>query len=143
MNSLQPKRDPLRKVRFLRIVFLAYALVLPFIILILPQSEIPVSTGPYLFSWLLILLMPVDILLIYVFYRLFGRRTGLDDLVGPAVLMYTPALAPSIYAMIIGFIDSALRYTGILLGLMFSVVGFWIASILLSNLCETIQSSNQ
>ena len=143
MNSLQPKRDPLKNVRFLRIVFLALAIVLPFIFLIIPQNEIPVGTGPYLFSWLLILLMPIVILLIYVFYRFFSKWNRLDDLTGPAYLMYMLGTVPSIYAMIIGFLGSALRYVAIPLGLMFSLVGFWLASMFLSNLWEAIQSSDQ
>ena len=145
MESTKPgSESSLRNARRIGFVYLASAIVLPFIILLLPESELPVSTGPSeVFSWLLILLMPIVILLIYVFYRFFRKRSELDNIMSPAVLMYLFATIPSIYATIIGFIGSALRYVAIPLGLMFSLVGFWLASMLVSNLWEAIQSSDQ
>jgi hypothetical protein len=143
LNSLQPDRGPsLRKVRLTGIVFFAYVIVLPFITLLLPESEVPVNTGSFVLSWLLMFLMPIEILLVYVVYRLFSRRARMHNLMGPAVLMYMLATTPSIYAFIIGFIDSALRHVAILLGLLFSFCGFWLASMLLPRLWETIQSSD-
>ena len=134
----------LRKARLLGIVYLAFTIVLPFIILLIPESELPVSTGPIeVLSWLMMLLMPIVILLIYVFYRFFGKRSELDNIMGPAALMYVLALVPSIYAFIIGFIGSDLRFIAIPLGLTFSLVGFWLAWMFLSNLWDAITSSNQ
>ncbi|TET05974.1 MAG: hypothetical protein E3J86_15390 [Candidatus Thorarchaeota archaeon] len=145
MDSAKPdSMSSLRKARLLGIVFLAYSTVLPFFILIIPESELPVSTGPIeMFSWLMMLLMPIVILLIYVFYRFFGKRSELDNIMGPAALMYVLALVPSIYAFIIGFIGSDLRFIAIPLGLTFSLVGFWLAWMFLSNLWDAITSSNQ
>ncbi|MBY8998699.1 MAG: hypothetical protein KGD60_13295 [Candidatus Thorarchaeota archaeon] len=133
----------LRKAKLMGIVYLAFAIVLPFIILLIPESELPVSTGPIeVFSWLMILLMPIEILLIYVSYRFFRKRSELDNIVGPAVLMYVLALAPSVYAFIIGFIGSSLSLIAIPLGLTFSLVGFWLAWMFVSNLWDTTTSSN-
>ena len=133
----------IRKAKLLGIVFLAYSIVLPFIILLIPESELPVGTGPSVVSWLMILLMPIEILLIYVFYRHFGKKSKLGNIMGPAVLMYTLATIPSVYAFVIGFTDPALRLIAIPLGLTFSLVGFWLASMFVSNLWDTITSSNQ
>ncbi|MHA1961997.1 MAG: hypothetical protein ACW99U_17460 [Candidatus Thorarchaeota archaeon] len=132
----------LRKVRLTGIVFFAYVIVLPLITLLIPESEVPVNAGPLWFPWLLVFLMPLEILLVYLIYRSFSKRIGTYNLMGPAILMYTLAIAPSIYSFLIGFLDSALRHIGILLGLLFSLLGFWLASMLLSRLDETIQMSN-
>ena len=130
----------IRKAKLLGIVFLAYSIVLPFIILLIPESELPVGTGPSVVSWLMILLMPIEILLIYVFYhvfyRHFGKKSKLGNIMGPAVLMYTLATIPSVYAFVIGFTDPALRLIAIPLGLTFSLVGFWLAWMFVSNLWE-------
>ena len=144
MDSVKPDSESsLRKAKLMGIVYLAFAIVLPFIILLIPESELPVSTGPIeVFSWLMILLMPIEILLIYVSYRFFRKRSELDNIVGPAVLMYVLALAPSVYAFIIGFIGSSLSLIAIPLGLTFSLVGFWLAWMFVSNLWDTTTSSN-
>ncbi|OLS25759.1 MAG: hypothetical protein ThorAB25_22050 [Candidatus Thorarchaeota archaeon AB_25] len=143
MESVKPVNEaPLRKARLLGIVYLVFAIVLPFIILLIPESELPVSTGPIeVFSWLMILLMPIEILLIYVSYRFFRKRSELGNIMGPAALMYVLSLAPSIYAFIIGFIGSALRLIAIPMGLTVSLVGFWLIWMFLSNLWENIQVS--
>ena len=142
MNSIQSERDPLKSAKLSGIVFLAGSIVLPLMALIVPESEIPANTGPW-FSWLLIIMMPICILLIYVSYRFLSKRIRQDNLMGPACLMYVFGLTPSIYGTIIGFMDSALRHTGILLGLIFSLVGFVFAFMLLPNLWDNIQGFNQ
>ncbi|MHA2150337.1 MAG: hypothetical protein ACXAAN_16995 [Candidatus Thorarchaeota archaeon] len=138
MESVKPSGESIiRKARLLGIVYLVCAIVIPFVILLIPESELPVSTGPSeVFSWLLILLMPIEILLIFVFYRHFRKKPELDSIMGPAALMYVLAVAPSVYAFIIGFIGSVLRLIAIPLGLMFSLVGFWLSWMFLSNLWE-------
>ena len=138
MESVKPSGESLiRKARLLGIVYLVCAIVIPFVILIIPESELPVSTGPSeVFSWLLILLMPIEILLIFVLYRHFKKKPELDNIMGPAALMYVLAIAPSIYAFIIGFIGSALRLIAIPLGLTFSLGAFWLSWMFLSNLWD-------
>ena len=144
MDSVKPdSKSSLRRARLLGIVFLAYSIVLPFIVLLIPESELPVSTGPIeVFSWLMIFLMPLEILLIYVFYRFFRKRSELGNIMGPAALMYMFATIPSIYAFVIGFIGSTLRLIAIPMGLTFSLVGFWFTWMLLPNLWENIHVSD-
>ncbi len=134
---------PLKKSRRMGIVFLAYAIVFPFITLIMPENEAPVGTASIMLSWLMMFLMPVEILLIYILYRFFGNRFGLRNFQGLAALMYTLSLAPSIYAFAIGFTDSNLRSVAILLGLIFSLTGFWLALRLLSNHWDAIMANSQ
>jgi hypothetical protein len=121
----------LRKARRIGIIFLAYVMVLPLITLILPESTVPVDNGATILSWLLIFLMPIEILLIYGFYHYFGKRFGLANFQALAVLMYVLATAPSIYAFVIGFINSPLRLIATLVGLIFSLTGFWLVLMLL------------
>ena len=145
MESAKSDNTPtLRKARLPGIVFLAYSMVMPFIIFLIPASELPVSTGPSeVFSWMLMLLMPIIILLIYISYRYFRKKPELDNIYGPANLMYMFAMIPSIYAFIIGFIGSNLRFIAIPFGLGVSIVGFWLAWMFVSSLWETITFSNQ
>ena len=135
---MEPDNKPsLRKVRLLGIMFLIYAIVLPFVIFLIPESEHPVSTGPIeAFSWLMIFLMPVEILLIYVSYRHIGKKSESGNIMGPAILMYMFAMIPSIYAFVIGFIGSNIRFIAIPLGFGASLVGFWLTWMFLSNLWE-------
>lgn len=139
MYSMKPDSKPsLRNARLLGFVFLAFSLVLPFVILLIPESEIPVSTGPIeAFSWLMIVLMPIMILFLYLSYRYFGKKPELG-IMAPAKLLYMFAIIPSIYAFIIGFIGSTLGHIAIPLGLSISLVGFGLAWMFLSNLWENI-----
>ena len=138
MESVKPdNKSTLRKARLQGIVFLACSIVMPFIIFLIPEAQLPVSTGPIeLFSWMLMLLMPIVILLIYISYRFFRKRSDLDNIFGPAVLMYMFAMVPSIYAFIIWFLGSNLRFIAIPFGLVASIVGFWLAWMFVSNLWE-------
>lgn len=144
MDSAKPdSKSSLSKARLLGIVYLVSAIVIPFVVLLIPESELPASTGPFeVFSWLMILLMPIEILLIYVSYRFFRKRSDLGNIIGPAALMYVLAIAPSIYAFIIGFNGSTLRLIAIPLGLTFSLVGFLLAFRFVSTLWDTISSYN-
>ena len=143
MNSMQSERDPLRSVKLLGIVFLAFSMVLPLIVLLIPESEIPVSTGPLVLSWLMILLMPIEILLIYVVHHFLSKRPRQGNFKASAYIMYMIGTIPSIYGTIIAFTDSTLRHTAILLGLMFSLVGLGFAFRLSLNLWDNIQAFNQ
>ena len=133
----------LRKARLFGIIFLIYTLVLPFIVLLIPEDEFPVSTGPIeAFSWLMLFLMPIELVLLYISYRHFKKKPELPNIMGPAMLMYIFAVAPSIYAFVIGFIGSNLRGIAIPLGLAFSLIGFWLVWIFLPNLQENINRSD-
>jgi hypothetical protein len=145
MSSINSYDDSqLRNARLLGIIFLAYAIVMLFIVVLIPESELPVSTGPIeALSWLMVLLMPIEILLIHLSYRHFGKKSELANIMGPSVLMYTFASVPSVYGFVIGFVGSNLRPIAIPLGLVFTFIGFWLALMYSSNLWEKIKTSNQ
>lgn len=141
---MKPGSKPtLRTARLFGIIFLAYSTVMPFIILLIPESDLPIGTGSTdVISWLMILLMPIELLLLYATYRHFGRKSELDNIMGPAILIYMFAMIPSIYAFIIGFIGSTLRSFAIPLGLTISLIGFGLAWMFISNLWENITASD-
>jgi hypothetical protein len=137
------KTPSLRTVRLMGIIFLAYAIVMPFLIFLIPESALPTGTGSIdITAWLLILLMPIDILLLYASYRYFGKRIRSNNIMGPAILMYMFAVIPSIYSFVIGFLGSSLRSSAIPLGLSFSLVGFGLAWMFISKLWETVTASD-
>jgi len=144
VDFMEPDSKPsLRKARLLGIIFLIYTIVLPFIVLLIPEDELPVSTGPIeAFSWLMLFLMPIELLLLYISYRHFRKKPELPNIMGPAMLMYMFAVIPSIYAFVIGFIGSNLRGIAIPLGLALSLIGFWLIWIFLPNLQENINRSD-
>ncbi|MFW9835710.1 MAG: hypothetical protein ACFFEK_17030 [Candidatus Thorarchaeota archaeon] len=145
MSSIKSDDDSqLRRARFLGIIFLAYAIVLIFIVLLIPEVELPASTGPIeVLSWLMVFLMPIEIVLIHLSYNHLGKKPELTNIMGPSVLMYTFASVPSVYAFVIGFVGSNLRPIAIPLGLVFTFIGFWLALMYSSNLWEKIKTSNQ
>ena len=144
MESVKPSgKSSLRKARLFGVIFLIYSIVIPFVILMIPESELPASTGPIeAFSWLMILLMPIELLLLYIFYRYFRSKSDLDNIMAPAILMYMFAVIPSIYAFVIGFIGSTLRSFAIPLGFTVSLVGFGLAWMFVSKLWEKSHSSD-
>ena len=127
----------------LAVLFFVYAIILPFVSLILPESEYPVTQSVTIFSWVFILLMPMELLALYVIYLVFRNRSISFDIMGPAVLMFIVATVPSIYAVVIGLINSPLRYLATSLGLIFSLVGLWLSLRFLSALKESVMTTNQ
>ncbi|NHI90013.1 MAG: hypothetical protein EAX87_10860 [Candidatus Thorarchaeota archaeon] len=123
-------------------LFVVYAITLSFVSLILPGSEYPPSAGTTMISRVLVLMMPIELLIVYVTYLAFRRRSVSFDIIGPAVLMFLIATAPSIYAVVIGLIDSPLRYIAASLGLIFSLVGLLLSLRLLSALKESVATAN-
>ena len=115
---------------------------MPFIILLIPESDLPVGSGSSdVISWLMIFLMPVELLLLYFSYRHYSKKSEFDNIMGPAILMYMFAMIPSIYAFVIGFIGSSLRSIAIPLGLTISLVGFGLAWMFISNLWDHFTTS--
>ncbi len=139
MNSGgQSSESSFRNTRWLAIVISIYAIALPIVSIILPESGDPIPAGASLISWGLILMMPLEILLIYFIYWSFQRRSESYNIMGPAVLMYTLATAPSIYAFVIGMINPPFRYLAAPVGLLFSLVGLWLSLRFVSSLSEKI-----
>ncbi len=136
MDSVEPDVDTLlRKARRLGMIFVCYAIVLPIVAMLMPESGIP--SGPSPISLAMIYLMPMEILLIFAFYLYFHNKTTSRNFIGIAVLMYTLGIAPSIYGFVIGFIDLAFRPIGPMLGLLFSIAGLGISFILSPRLLES------
>ena len=143
MNSEQYDEGLPRNVKLLGLMYLLYAIVIPVIVFI-GEPDIPASSEPFFLYWLMLFLMPLEILLIYLFYRVYSKRSKkIKNLIGPAILMYTLGIVPSIYGWVIGLTDNALRNIAILLGLTFSIAGFGLAFYLLPKLNETIKATNQ
>ena len=127
-----------RNAKRLVVLFVVYAITLPFVSLILPGSEHPPSAGTIMISWAMVLMMPLEILLVYVIYLAFRRRSISFDIMGPAVLMFVMATVPSIYTVVIGLINSPLRYLATSLGLIFSLLGLWLSLRFASALKEQV-----
>lgn len=125
----------LRKARRLGMIFVCYAIALPIIAMLMPESGTP--SGPSTISLIMICLMPLEILLIYALYLYSRNKTKPLNFIGIAVLMYTLGTAPSIYGFVIGFSDIAFRPIGPMLGLLFSIAGLGISFILSPRLLES------
>lgn len=78
----------------------------------------------------------MDLLLVYVIYWIFKRRTESYNILGPAVLMFTVASTPSVYALVSGLVNSTLRYLAAPLGLILSLMGLWFSLRFVSTLSE-------
>jgi hypothetical protein len=60
MDSLVPDNElALRKARLLGLVFLIFAMALPFVVLILPATEVPADSSAPIIAWAMLLIMPV------------------------------------------------------------------------------------
>ena len=88
-------------------------------------------------SWIMIFMMPIEILLILVLYRVFRKSPNTQSFMGRVVLLYVVGVAPGIYGFVIGFGNPVLRPLGRILGLSFSLLGLGIALVLRSNLIGT------
>jgi hypothetical protein len=144
MDSVIPDSESyLRKTRLLGVVFIIYSVVLPLVTLVLPAPEVSAGPGVSLITWVMLLMMPIEILLLYLVYRYLAKKSAPVNIMGTAALMYIFAVAPSVYAFVIGFIDSSFRYLAIPLGLVFSLTGFWLALVFLQTLSDKVVSSNQ
>lgn len=124
-------------------VFFIYAIALPFVSFILPESEYPLTEGIVIFSWIVILLMPMDLLLVYLIYWISRKRTRPFNVIGPAVLMFAVATTPSVYAVVSGIVNSTFRYFTAPLGLVFSFVGLLLSLRFVSALGEMVANPNQ
>ena len=135
MDSVEPDSDSsLRSARNLGYLFFIYAIALPFVSIILPESGNYITSGGTIISWVLILMMPMEILLVYLIYWTFRRTSGSFNIMSLAIPMYLVATTPSIYVLIIGMINPPFRYIAAPVGLLFSLVSLWLAIRFLPNL---------
>lgn len=138
MDSTMSESEISRKVRYVEVFFLLYLPIIFLFILSIPEADIIHTTSPTLFSLVLISLMPLEMFLIYVFRRMLLQNAEGRNIIGVAALMYMLAIAPAIYAFLISVLDSFMRYAGVTLGLVSSLVGFIYVRMWLS---EHIQDS--
>ena len=143
MSSMQSELSIPRNVKVWALVSFIYIMVFVIFALIIPDSDLPVNTEPIFLSWVLIILMPVEIFLIYSSYRFFIKRTDQHNLMGPAILMYIFSITPALYGFLIRILDSTLRTLAVPLGLTFSLVGYGLTTMLLPSLNESIHQSKQ
>ena len=142
MSTMQRESNVFGTVRLLAIVFLAYAIFIPLIGIIMSSPSVPSSEGLFLFSLVLMIMMPIDLFLVYIFYQLLGKRTTATNIPGIAAILFVLGSSPSIYGFIVAFTNSALKTTGALTGLSFGLVGMFIAWVLVNRLWESIGSES-
>ena len=140
MNTIQPKNNGFRSVRILVIPFLACAIILPLLAIIGPLPDSPPPSGQSIISLIMIILMPLELALVYIFYRLLGKKTNAQNIPGIAALLFMTGTIPSIYGFIIGFTDPFLRMPGVLLGLIFGLSGLFLAWTLINRIWDSINS---
>ena len=143
MSSLQSELSIPRNVKLWALLAFIYIMVFSIFALIIPESDLPVNTEPIFLSWVIIILMPVEILLIYGTYRFFRKKRNVTSLMGPASIMYIFSFTPALYGFLIRVLDATLRAYAIPLGLTFSLVGYGLTTILLPSLNESIHQSKE
>ena len=121
-----------RIVKIMGVIFLAYTFIIPLVLLILPASESSQTTMPTLLSQIFLFMMPFELLLVYVFYRVLSKKIEAKNITGTAILLYIVGVNPSILSLLIGFTDSFSENFGILMGLIFSLSGLLLSWVLIS-----------
>ncbi|MFW9848764.1 MAG: hypothetical protein ACFFF4_06470 [Candidatus Thorarchaeota archaeon] len=134
------KAHGFRSVRILAIITLADAIILPLIAIVLPLPDSPPPTGQSIISLIMMILMPLELILVYIFYQLLGKKTNTKNLPGIAALLFMTGTIPSIYGFIIGFTDPLLRIAGVLIGLLFGLSGWFLAWILINRIWNSFNS---
>ena len=130
-NLLTDSDTLLRKSRLFGIICFLFPVVCQVLLFIAQVPPEYPDLTTMTFSWLLILLMPVDLALTFVMQRFLERRMKPESFPGLTTLLYTIGITPTIYGLIIAFINSAMGAFGNLLGLVFSytiIACIWILS---------------
>lgn len=110
--------EQIKKSRLFGVVFLIYSIVFPIVISLIPMNT-PTSEISSI-EWLLLIMMPIDFIIVWILYTRFKQSTKMP-LLGKTILLYTIGVAPSIYGTILVFLNSNLKYFGIILGLVVSL----------------------
>ena len=131
-----------RIVKILGVIFLAYTIIIPLVLLILPASELAQTTMPTLNSQVFLFMMPFELLLVYVFYRVLSKKIEAKNITGTAMILYIVSVNPSFLSLLIGFTDSFSENFGILMGLIFSLSGLLLSWVLISRHFEVDESPN-
>ena len=139
MSGMEGETSNFVMVRFFGIMYLAFAIMLPLISFMIPSPDDPTVVGPSPLSLVMMVLMPIELLLVYAFYRVLGKRTTPQNITGIAILMFMTGIIPSVYAFLIGFTDPVLRIPGVLMGLSFGLAGVFLGWVLANRIWESIR----
>jgi len=104
----------------------------------MPSPDLPPTEGPSPLSLIMMVLMPMELLLVYILSRLLGKRTTPKNITGNAALLFATGIGPSIYGFVIAFSDPVLRIPGALMGLSFGLAGLFLAWMLINRIWDAI-----
>ncbi len=140
MNSMYGEKELPGSVKILTLIYLVYAVFMLFFGLAFPASDIPLTAASLMLSLVLFCLMPFELLLEYVMYRLLEKRTKPENILGIGALLLTLGMFPAIYGFLIGIVASFLQFPGSIAGLVFSLSGLFLAWTLIN---KTWESANR
>jgi hypothetical protein len=123
--------EQLRKSRLYGIICLIYSIAFPILVSLIPINT-PSPEVSWL-EWLLLIMMPIDLIIVLILYTSFKQTTKIP-LLGKTILLYTMGVAPSIYGTILLFLNSILKYIGVIFGLVFSLMSIGLILILSPNM---------
>ncbi|MFW9953726.1 MAG: hypothetical protein ACFFD3_04155 [Candidatus Thorarchaeota archaeon] len=140
MTSMSQEANGFRIVRLLAILFLANAIILPLLVIILPLPDLPPATTPSIMSLIMMILMPLELFLVYILYQLLGKKTNTKNIPGIAALLFVTGTIPSVYGFAIGFTDPSFRFLGAFMGLVFGLSGMFLAWKLINRVWDSINA---
>jgi hypothetical protein len=134
MEETQKAKGHLRRARLIWLFMIAEIIVIIGFASIFSE-ETPVSDdGAILFTWILMVIMLVDIGMQLLFYNLFSSKGTVQSALGGSILIETMAVAIAIYGMLCMVLNTPLKQTGLLAGLILSFLAMGLAWILTTNL---------
>ncbi len=140
MESTQTQPDKLKTARILwAIVVINVAMVIIFS-LILPENPNPPNEGGILFAWVLLAMMPIDIVIQVAFYKFFMGK-GQEYTLGGSFIISMLAAAIALYGMIMTLLNETMRQLGLIMALGFSVIALGLGWIFTTNLFERYPQS--
>ena len=135
MESTPTQPDQLKTARMLWAIVLINVAIVEIFSLILPENPDPPIEGTIFILWILLAMMPIDIVIQVAFYKFFMGK-GKEYTLGGSFLISMLAVAISIYGMIITMLDSTMKQLGLIIGLGCSVVALGLGWIFTTNLFD-------
>jgi hypothetical protein len=134
MEESQRAQSHLKKARRIWLFALVDVIVMLGFTLILPE-ETPVSDeGAILFTWILMVMMVVDIGIQLLFYNLFLTKGTVESALGGSILIDMMAVGIAIYGMLSIVMNTTLKQIGLFVGIVLSFIALGLAWILTTNL---------
>ncbi len=141
MDSMYEENELPGNVKILTFVYLVYSVFMLFFGLAFPASDVPPTAASFMLSLVLFCLMPFELLLEYVMYRLLEKRTKPENILGIGALLLTLGMTPAIYGFLIGIVDSDVQFPGSISGLVFTLLGLLLAWTLINKTWESANSN--